>query len=874
MKSDQEQTEDQLLDALLHEQKRNDREQAYADIEAAIDGAKKPNLVILRPMWPKRLGIVAAAVALCAGVVLWMNSSRGNEMVILEHPRSSEQESALLEVAIETQEKRILQREELKAAIREQEAKVEDRRNLVTAISRTKEIIYFADRSNERVIRHSRKEPSVAYDESQPSHNPTNPAVGGQGAVYTMNEYNRRESEVIQLEIQIESLLKYDSEQLLIYASGLDLPDNIIRNLYPQYLELKRQIDGLKASGLGDRHPTIQTNQKVFESMKNDLEEGVVNLRTRLQGQLEMAKGRLEKVESLKNETKRDGLERGTDTQDYVNAKRDFEVHQKRLELLKLKLIATENAEDEESLAAMTDQLQREINALELSGIPGAIPKANTVPEPPAFHLPLPEISRRPIVNSERYAPLIDPTWERPTQTPLSTFSIDVDTASYANIRRMIRERRNIPADAVRIEECINAFKYSYEPPVGDKAFAVHTELVTCPWNENNLLVKFGIKGREIVREKRPVSNLVFLIDVSGSMQASNKLPLVKESLKLLLHQLDERDSVSYVVYAGSEGVVLPPTKMTESGRVQALQALESLESGGSTNGGAGIKRAYELASENFIDGGVNRVILASDGDFNVGVTGNDALVSLVKERAAKNIYLSALAFGTGNLNDAMFEAISNEGNGNYFYIDGIRESRKVFLENLTGSLITIAKDVKIQVEFNPGKVGSYRLIGYANRVLRDEDFNNDKVDAGEIGAGHMVTAFYEIIPAGALQPNDGGVDALKYQDAKPEVKAPVVASDEWLTLKLRHKHPEGDISALQETVVKGQATAWQEAGSDLQFAAAVAMFGMKLRGMADVSEIPWEGVRQLAQPGLKDDKNEDRAEFVELIGQLEKQSR
>jgi len=424
----------------------------------------------------------------------------------------------------------------------------------------------------------------------------------------------------------------------------------------------------------------------------------------------------------------------------------------------------------------------------------------------------------------------------------LSTFSIDVDTASYANIRRMIREGRDIPADAVRIEECINAFKYNYEPPAGDDAFAVHTELATCPWNENNLLVKFGIKGREIVLEKRPVSNLVFLIDVSGSMQASNKLPLVKESLKLLLHQLDERDSVSYVVYAGSEGVVLPPTKMTEAGRVQALQALDKLESGGSTNGGAGIKLAYQLAMENFIDGGVNRVILASDGDFNVGVTGNDALVSLVKERAAKNIYLSALAFGTGNLNDSMFEAISNEGNGNYFYIDSIRESRKVFLKNLTGSLITIAKDVKIQVEFNPGKVGSYRLIGYANRVLKDEDFNNDKVDAGDIGAGHTVTAFYEIVPAGLPQPNGGGTDALKYQKPEPAEKASAVKpSDEWLTLKLRHKHPEGDISALQETVVKGVATPWQEAGSDFQFATAAAMFGMKLRGMDDVSAIPWK---------------------------------
>ena len=478
-------------------------------------------------------------------------------------------------------------------------------------------------------------------------------------------------------------------------------------------------------------------------------------------------------------------------------------------------------------------------------------------------------------LSTERYGSLIDPTWQRPTEAPLSTFSIDVDTASYSNIRRMIREGQAIPADAVRIEECVNAFKYRYESPTDGKAFAVQTELATCPWNENNLLVKFGIKGREIASEKRPVSNLVFLIDVSGSMQDSNKLPLVKESLKLLLHQLDERDSVSFVVYAGNEGVVLPPTKMTESGRVQALQSLEKLEAGGSTNGGAGITRAYQLAMENFIKGGVNRVILASDGDFNVGVTGQDALVSLVKERAAKNVYLSALAFGTGNLNDSMFEAISKDGNGNYFYIDGIREARKVLLENLTGSLITIAKDVKIQVEFNPRKVGSYRLIGYANRTLKDKDFNNDKVDAGDIGAGHTVTAFYEIVPAGMPQPNAGGVDPLKYQKDEAREKAPAAEpSDEWLTLKLRHKHPEGDISALEESVVKGGATPWRESGSDFQFAAAVAVFGMKLREMGEVSQYPWDSVRQLASPGLRDDQNKDRAEFLELIGELEKQSR
>ena len=873
MKFDQEQTEDQLLDALLHEQKRNDREQAYADIEAAIDGAKIPIQAKAMPMWQQRLGMIAASVVLGGIVALLVREFPNDvpENTMLETPESLERERAKLEVAI-----------------REQEDKLKERHKVLRTISRAKDI-----------ARHG--------GENQD---------GSGAALRAMDTYNRLEGDKIQLETQIESLLKYDSEQLLIYASGLDLPENIIKTLYPQYLELRRQIDGLKSSGLGDSHPTLVTHLRVFNSMKDQLDEGVVDLRTRLQDRLENTNNRLSLAKVDIRPSKLDTLERSIDTQDYVDAKRDFDSEQQRLIQLKFKLLEIDIARGDGELSAKEPLPTEGPVIVSGSALRGAIPKATPVSERTSRPEPLPEIARNQphadskndegfgllsggendamggafslpdmnrrgrtlnrdlAVDSERYGLLVDPSWQRPEKNPLSTFSIDVDTASYANIRRMIREGRNIPADAVRIEECINAFKYSYEPPVGDKAFAVHTELVTCPWNENNLLVKFGIKGREIVHEKRPASNLVFLIDVSGSMQASNKLPLVKESLKLLLHQLDERDSVSYVVYAGSEGVVLPPTKMTESGRVQALQALESLESGGSTNGGAGIKRAYELASENFIDGGVNRVILASDGDFNVGVTGNDALVSLVKERAAKNIYLSALAFGTGNLNDAMFEAISNEGNGNYFYIDGIRESRKVFLENLTGSLITIAKDVKIQVEFNPGKVGSYRLIGYANRVLRDEDFNNDKVDAGDIGAGHMVTAFYEIIPAGALQPNDGGVDALKYQDAKPEVKAPVVASDEWLTLKLRHKHPEGDISALQETVLKGQATAWQEAGSDLQFAAAVAMFGMKLRGMADVSEIPWEGVRQLAQPGLKDDKNEDRAEFVELIGQLEKQSR
>ena len=716
MKTDQEKLEDQMLDALLHEQNRNDREQVLADIETALNEEKVPSRVHIRPKWPRRLGSIAAMLALGGLAVFVVNTSRENEpaMANLETQNSRQQELA-----------------EIKVTIRDLEEEIDENRKELGQIGRTKSLEYTSDNGAKNESHQKYAEAKKKFKENR------------------------------------EQLARLNEDLGAVSQNKPSAPSGSIAKV----------IGSASASSVQVPLPEIAVNES--------------------------------------------SVDFGT-----------------------------------------AESFGQGWGGKQLSGDGGG----SAVSKRQMLRL------RDDLMNTERYGQLTDPSWQRPVENPLSTFSIDVDTASYANIRRMIREGREIPSDAVRIEECINAFKYNYEPPVGDDAFAVHTELATCPWNENSLLVKFGIKGREIAREKRPVSNLVFLIDVSGSMQGSNKLPLVKDSLKLLLHQLDERDSVSYVVYAGREGVVLPPTKMTESGRVQALEALGKLEAGGSTNGGAGITRAYQLAMENFIDGGVNRVILASDGDFNVGVTGNEALVKLVKERAAKNIYLSALAFGTGNLNDSMFEAISNDGNGNYFYIDSIRESRKVFLENLTGSLITIAKDVKIQVEFNPQKVGSYRLIGYANRVLKNEDFNNDKVDAGDIGAGHTVTAFYEIVPAGLPQPNGGGVDPLKYQKVKPQGKTLAEPSDEWLTLKLRHKHPEGDISALQETVVKGAATAWQEAGSDFQFATAVAMFGMKLRGMNDVSDIPWNTVQELAEPGLQDDGNEERAEFMELVGKLRKQ--
>jgi len=468
----------------------------------------------------------------------------------------------------------------------------------------------------------------------------------------------------------------------------------------------------------------------------------------------------------------------------------------------------------------------------------------------------------------DHYGPLVDQPWKSPWEDGLSTFSIDVDTASYTNLRRMIREGRNIQPDAVRIEECINYFNYNYPEPEGDSPFRVQSVLATCPWKTDHLLARVSIKGREVAKNARPASNLVFLIDVSGSMQSPDKLPMLKRAMKLLIDELDERDRVGMVVYAGTEGVVLPPTRLDQEGKSKALAALAKLESGGSTNGGAGLKRAYQMALENMQAEGVNRVILASDGDFNVGTTGQGELVALVKERAAKGVSLSVLGFGTGNLNDAMMEAVTNDGNGNYFYVDGDREAKRVFLDKLSGTLVTIAKDVKIQVEFNPGKVKAYRLIGCANRVLRNQDFNNDKVDAGDIGAGHTVTAFYEIVPVGVAAPGVGDVDELRYQ--KPEGRKELVESDDWFTLKLRYKHPEGEKSQLIETPVRGNAVAWEEAGNDFRMASAAALFGMKLRKMEDVSELGWDKVIEIAKPTLAEDPQEQRAEFVDLVKKLE----
>jgi len=450
--------------------------------------------------------------------------------------------------------------------------------------------------------------------------------------------------------------------------------------------------------------------------------------------------------------------------------------------------------------------------------------------------------------------------------SPLSTFSIDVDTASYAKVRQYLQENHTLPPpDAVRIEEMVNYFDYNYSPPGDEHPFAVHLASADCPWQPEHKLVRIGLKGKEVQNKERPVSNLVFLIDTSGSMMTANKLPLVKRGMEMLADQLGENDRVSMVVYAGAAGLVLPATSGDD--RQTIREALDRLQAGGSTNGGAGIHLAYNVARENFVKGGVNRVILCSDGDFNVGTTSTGDLVRLAEENAKSGVYLTVLGFGIGNHNDAMLEQISNKANGNYYFVDTESEARKILVDQMTGTLTTIAKDVKIQVEFNPAKVASYRLIGYENRLLADRDFNDDKKDAGEIGAGHTVTALYEIKPVrpgnGAINLNDSEIDDLKYQ--KPRELAPG-ASDELLSVKLRYKQPDGDTSTLMTAPLKDSSTRFSEAPADLQFAGSVAMFGMLLRGSEHVGQTNWDSVLEIAGSTVGDDKNGYRSQFVEMV--------
>lgn len=448
-------------------------------------------------------------------------------------------------------------------------------------------------------------------------------------------------------------------------------------------------------------------------------------------------------------------------------------------------------------------------------------------------------------------------------QNALSTFGVDVDTASYAIIRKMLTEGMMPPPAAVRLEELVNYFPYRDQAPEGDDPYRVTVELAECPWQPRHTLARIALKAKPIARDKRPPSNLVFLVDVSGSMDEPHKLPWVKQSLTMLVDQLGENDRISIVVYAGASGLVLDSTSAINKNTI--LQSLDRLNAGGSTNGGAGIELAYAIAEKNFISNGTNRVILCTDGDWNVGTTSTEALVSLIEKKRASNVFLSVLGFGMGNLRDEMMVKLANKGNGNYAYIDTLAEARKVLVEQIAGTLVTVAKDVKLQIEFNPGRVRSYRLLGYEKRALAARDFADDRKDAGEMGAGHVVTAFYELVPAGAV--DVAGGEKLKYQTV-PEAKPapPVNDNPEAMTVKLRHKPPTGDKSLLREIPVKDRRVPVAEASDDFRFGAAVATFAMTLRDSAYKGNGSLGMALELAQSAREFDPNGYRAEFLLLI--------
>ncbi len=459
--------------------------------------------------------------------------------------------------------------------------------------------------------------------------------------------------------------------------------------------------------------------------------------------------------------------------------------------------------------------------------------------------------------NTESYDVINEHIFKDVINNPLSTFSIDVDRASYSNIRRFLNMNTMPYQDAVRIEEMINYFDYDYPQPVNGDPFSVTLEAGECPWNTNHQLVMIGIQGEDLSAEEIPPANLVFLLDVSGSMDDPNKLPLLKQAFKLLVNNLRSEDRVAMVVYAGAAGLVLESTPGDDKTKIVA--ALDMLVAGGSTAGGEGIKLAYKIAKENFIPGGNNRVILATDGDFNIGASSNAEMTRLIENKRDQGVFLSILGFGMGNYKDSKMETMSNAGNGNYAYIDNIMEAKKVFGEELWGTLYTIAKDVKIQVEFNPAMVKGYRLIGYENRMLNKEDFNDDKKDAGDIGAGHTVTALYEIIPAGSDEVVSN-VDPLEYQDTK------VTESKNLMTVKLRYKEPDGETSKLIVHKVKAGDITLKEPSDDLKFAAAIAEFGMLLRESEFKAESSYEQALALAREAKGKDEYNYRGEFIRLV--------
>ncbi|MEP0986318.1 von Willebrand factor type A domain-containing protein [Ekhidna sp.] len=467
--------------------------------------------------------------------------------------------------------------------------------------------------------------------------------------------------------------------------------------------------------------------------------------------------------------------------------------------------------------------------------------------------------------NTEEYSTIHENGFKKVLDEALSTFSIDVDAASYSNVRRFINNGQLPQKDVVRIEEMINYFNYEYENPKGDDPFSINTEVAEAPWNEKHMIAQIGLQGKKIELENLPASNIVFLLDVSGSMSAPNKLPLLKSAFKLLVNELRPQDKVSIVVYAGAAGVVLEPTDGNDKKKI--MDALDQLQAGGSTAGGAGIQLAYKIAKEQYVVGGNNRVVLATDGDFNVGASSNASMERLIEEKRNEGVFLTVLGFGMGNYKDSKMEILADKGNGNYAYIDTMKEAKKVLVNEFGGTMFTIAKDVKIQVELNPTVVQAYRLIGYENRMLNAEDFNDDKKDAGELGSGHTVTALYEIIPVGVKSEFVKDIDPLKYQTNDQKI---VGSNKELLTVKFRYKEPDGTKSKLITKVIENEI---RRSSDNLDWSMAVAGFGMLLRDSEYKGDLQYADVLQMAKSSKGTDEFGYRSEFIELVGLVKSMS-
>ena len=538
----------------------------------------------------------------------------------------------------------------------------------------------------------------------------------------------------------------------------------------------------------------------------------------------------------------------------YEPERREVSVRRGRTTTVDFRLGQSETAMAEELMrSAALRGVVVEAEAARMRVEPGQVRAADHVVQLQALHFQPPDF------NTESYAHIAENDFRLVSASPLSTFSIDVDRASYSNIRRFIQDGERPPVDAVRIEEMINYFPYEWGSVGREHPFSVTTEVWDAPWERDHRLVRIGLHARSIDTEDLPPSNLVFLLDVSGSMRPENKLPLLKKAFALLVDQLRPQDRVAIVVYAGAAGLVLPSTPGNK--REKILAALDKLQAGGSTAGGAGLELAYATAFEHFMDGGNNRIILATDGDFNVGASSDAKMVRLIEQERDGGTFLTVMGFGTGNLKDSKMEQIADHGNGNFHYVDGLLEARKVLVEEMGGTLFTLAKDVKLQIEFNPASVAGYRLIGYENRVLADEDFNDDTKDAGELGAGHTVTALYEVVPVGVAVPREE-MDDLRYQPRPDDLPASEFA-DEMMYVKVRYKDPDGTKSKLLEQAVADRS---RSPSVDFRFATAVAGFGMLLRDSKHAGDLTLGDVVGLAEKGKGDDPRGYRGEFIRLV--------